>query len=149
MPDRGELAVPVAPSSMCCSCSSRCPHEVNIWPRGSTSRTGRRTCCAASAASVTCGQTIALQPNAPPTNCVSDPDLGQRQAEQRGHGQLDGLDALARVIERQLVAVPDRRGGQRLDRVVVVGREPERRVDADVGGGEPVLDVPALQPRRA
>ena len=60
-----------APSSMCCSCSSRCPQEVNIWPRGSASRTGRRTCWAASAVSVTCGHTMALQPNAPPTYRVS------------------------------------------------------------------------------
>ena len=74
------------------------------------------------------------------------PDLGRGDPEQRGHGQLDRLDALAGVIQRQLVAVPHRRGGQHLDRVVVVGGEPELRVDADLGGGEPGIDVAARGP---
>ena len=66
-----------------------------------------------------------------------DPDLGRGDPQQRGHGQLDRLDALARVIQRQLIAVPHRCGGQHLDRVVVVGGEPDRRVDADLGSREP------------
>ncbi len=76
-----------------------------------------------------------------------DPDLGRGQPEHRGDGQLHGLDALAGVIQRQLVPVPDRGGGQRLDRVVVVRGEPEGRVDAQVRSREPVRDVPALHLR--
>jgi hypothetical protein len=71
------------------------------------------------------------------------PDPGWRYAEQRGDGQLDGLDALAGVIQRQLVTIPGRRGGQRLQRVVVVGGEPERRVDPQVRSREPRFGVPA------
>ena len=71
------------------------------------------------------------------------PDPGWRYAEQRGDGQLDGLDALAGVIQRQLVTIPGRRGGQRLKRVVVVGGEPERRVDLQVRSREPRFGVPA------
>ena len=74
------------------------------------------------------------------------PDLGRRQPEQRGDGQLHGLDALAGVIHSQLVTVPSRCGGQRLDRVVVVGGEPERRVDADLGSREPGVHVAARGP---
>ena len=55
---------------MRCSCSSRCPLDVNICGRVSISFTGRRTCRAAIAVSVTFGHTIALAPNPPPTNCV-------------------------------------------------------------------------------
>ena len=58
----------VAPSDRRCSCSSRCPLEVNICGRVSISRTGRPTSRAASAARVTPGHTIAFIPNEPPTN---------------------------------------------------------------------------------
>ena len=59
-----------APSVIRCSCSSRCPLEVKLCGRVSASRTGRPTCRAAIAASVTCGQTIALEPKPPPTKWV-------------------------------------------------------------------------------
>ena len=75
-----------------------------------------------------------------------DPDLGRGDPEQRGHGQLDRLDALARVIQRQLVAVPHRGGGQHLQRVVVVGGEPEPGTHADLGSREPGVDVAARGP---
>src|SRR4029077_12031241 len=71
------------------------------------------------------------------------PDLGRRQAEQRRDGQLDRLNALARVVQGQLVAVPDRGGGQWFDRVVMVGGKAEMRVDAQIRGRERFLDVPA------
>ena len=60
----------VAPSAIRCSCSSRCPVDVNICGRVSMSRTGRPTWRAAMAVRVTCGQTIALEPKPPPTNRV-------------------------------------------------------------------------------
>ena len=60
----------VAPSVTLCSCSSRWPLEVNVCGRVRESRTGRPTCRAAIAASVTCGQVIAFEPNAPPTKWV-------------------------------------------------------------------------------
>ena len=138
----------VAPSQMCCSCSSRCPQEVNIWPRVTASRTGRRTCWAAIAVRVTCGQTMALAAERAADEMGQHPDLGRGDAEQRGHGELHRLDALARVMQRELVAVPHRRGGQHLQRVVVVGGEPERRVDADLGSGEPGAGVAARGPPR-
>ena len=56
-----------APRVIRCSCSSRCPQEVNICSRVSTSRTGRPTCRAASAASAGWCQIIALEPKLPPT----------------------------------------------------------------------------------
>jgi hypothetical protein len=55
---------------MRCSCSSRCPLEVNICGLVSISLTGRPTRRAAIAVSVTFGQTIALAPKPPPTNPV-------------------------------------------------------------------------------
>ena len=74
------------------------------------------------------------------------PDLGRRQPEQRGDGQLHGLDAHVGVIQRQLVTLPGRRGGQRFDRVVVVGSEPERRVDPQISRREPVINPSAFEP---
>jgi hypothetical protein len=59
-----------APMVMRCSCSSRCPLDVNICGRVIASRTGRRACCAAIAARVTCGHTIAFIPKLPPTKLV-------------------------------------------------------------------------------
>ena len=61
----------VAPSATRCSCSSRCPFDVNIWGRVSISLTGRPTWRAAMAVSVTLGHTIAFMPNEPPTNGAS------------------------------------------------------------------------------
>ena len=58
----------VAPRTIRCSCSSRWPFDVNICGRVSMSFTGRPTSRAASAVSVTLGQTIAFIPNEPPTN---------------------------------------------------------------------------------
>ena len=72
------------------------------------------------------------------------PDLRERDAEEGGNSQLDRLDALAGVIERQPVIIPGRRGRQRLDRVVVVGREMECCVDTEVRCRQPVFDIPAL-----
>jgi hypothetical protein len=61
----------VAPTAIRCSCSSRWPAEVYICGRVRLSFTGRPTCRAAIAASVECGQTIALHPNPPPTKWVT------------------------------------------------------------------------------
>jgi hypothetical protein len=58
-----------APSWTRCSCSSRWPVPVNICSRVSASLTGRPTWRAAIAASVGCGQIIALAPKAPPMKC--------------------------------------------------------------------------------
>ena len=71
MPDDDEAAVAGRPELDVLLLFSLCPPEVNIWPRGRTSRTGRRTCWAARAVRVTCGQTMALDPKAPPTKRVS------------------------------------------------------------------------------
>ncbi len=76
------------------------------------------------------------------------PDLGRGHPQQRGDRELHGLDALTRVVEGELVAVPGGGGGQHLDRVVVVGGEPEPGVDPQVRGGQPVGDVAARGPAR-
>ena len=59
--DRGQPSVARRRRARCrCSCSSRCPLDVNICGRVSISFTGRPTCRAAIAVSVTCGHTIAF-----------------------------------------------------------------------------------------
>src|SRR4029077_1423226 len=55
----------LAPSDACCTVLGRWPIEVNIWPRVSTSFTGRLVIRAASAAGAVCGHTRNPAPNAP------------------------------------------------------------------------------------
>lgn len=72
-----------------------------------------------------------------------DPHLRPRDAQVLGDRGLGGHDALRGVVEGEPVAVPHRGGGRRLDRVVVVGGEAERRGEPGGGGGETGVDIAA------
>ena len=118
---------------------------VKPWSRVATSLTGRLSFFAAKATSPVRGVNCALEPNAPPTNGLTTCTLSGSDAELLGDAVLQAVHELARLVDRQLAVAPRRRGGEQLDRVVMLGRRAVFGFELDLGRSEGGLGVAGLR----
>ena len=99
--------------------------------RVATSLTGRPRRLAAMAVSAVRWVSEPFDPNAPPTNGLTDAHLFRIDAELLGEAVFQAVDELARLVHRQLVVVPDAGRREQLHRIVVLGRRRVLAVDRD------------------
>ena len=108
VPDRGQPSVPRgAERDALLLLLAVAVGREHLRPGEHRASPGRPTCRAAIAVSVTCGHTIALAPNPPPTKCVMTRTWAIGRPSSCGHRLLGGPDALRRLVERQPAALPD------------------------------------------
>jgi hypothetical protein len=99
---------------------------------------------AAITASTTFGLGVPFEPNVP----GDDPHLRGVDGEHLGQHLLDRLGALVRVPDRDPIALDHRRGGVRLERVVVQRRRLVGLVDANRGRRVHGVEVAVFGVRR-